>query len=356
MTRMRDTDAKDRALTKPVDSASKEQDQRTAQPKPRTPALRRVTVFGGSGFIGRQLVAVLRRNSVNVAVAVRDPDEGRSDVGGPDGGGPDGGKHAPPGSGDALTGSLDVIKADVTDFDSVVAAVAGADAIVNLVGILYEKGSQTFPRVHEQGAGNVARAAAAATVADLVHMSALGASATSTSAYARSKAAGEKAVRDAFPAATIMRPSVVFGPEDDFFNKFAKMARFSPALPLIGGGTTRFQPVYVGDVAQAFLAALAEPSRRGQTYELTGPRTYTFKQLLEVLLETMSIRRVLMPLPFSIAEIEGSMLQFLPKPPLTRDQVELLKSDNVAGGQQPGLAELGIEATPLEKVLPSYLG
>ncbi len=327
-------------MNKPVESAATEQEQRTSEPQPQPPAQRRVTVFGGSGFIGRQLVAALRRDGINVAVAVRHPDA----VGQP-----------AARSDENLSGSLDVIAGDVTDFDAVVGAVAGSDAIINLVGILYEKGSQTFPRVHEQGAGNVARAAAANTVTDLVHMSALGASATSSSKYARSKAAGEKVVREAFPAATIMRPSVVFGPEDDFFNKFAKMARLSPALPLIGGGSTRFQPVYVGDVARAFLAALTDPKYRGQTFELTGPRTYTFKQLLEVLLETMSKRRILMPLPYSIAEIEGRMLEFLPKPPLTRDQVELLKSDNVADGQHPGLADLGIEPTPLEKILPSYL-
>ena len=235
-------------------------------------------------------------------------------------------------------------------------AVAGADAVINLVGILYEKGPQTFPRIHEHGAGNVARAAKAAGVGRLVHMSALGASPSSSSAYARTKAAGENVVREAFPEATIVRPSIVFGPDDDFFNKFAKIARYSPALPLIGGGDTRFSPVFVDDVAQAFRAVLDDPERQGEVYEMVGPRTYTFKQLMQLMLDTMGIRRFFVPLPFYVAELEGAVLEALPKPPLTRDQVQLLKSDNVAGGHRPGLPELGIEPTALETVLPTYIG
>lgn len=315
-------------------------EQQTAEGGERVPAMRRVTVFGGSGFIGRQLVRTLRRDNAAVAVAARHPEAA---------------ERAVSRAADSSAGSVTVVRADVTDFDTIVAAVAGADAVINLVGILYEKGAQTFPRVHEQGAANVARAAKKAGVSRLVHMSALGASPTSTSAYARSKAAGEVAVRDAFPEATIIRPSIVFGPEDDFFNRFAGFAKYSPALPLIGGGTTRFQPVYVGDVANAFAAALAAPEHQGKTFELVGPRTYTFKELMELMLATMGSRRFLVPVPFVVAELEGSLLEILPKPPLTRDQVELLKSDNVAGGHEPGLEALGIEPTALEAVLPSYL-
>ena len=163
-------------------------------------------------------------------------------------------------------------------------------------------------------------------------------------------------MREKFPAATIVRPSIVFGPDDDFFNRFAGVARYSPALRLSGGGATRFQPVYVKNVARAFTAILAASNCQGKTYELTGPRTYSFRQLMELVLATMRSRRFLMSIPFVVAEVEGTFLQLLPKPPLTRDQVELLKTDNVAGGNQPGLPELGIEPTALEGVLPSYVG
>lgn len=295
-------------------------------------------MFGGSGFIGSELVRTLRVAGMDVSVARR------SD-----------GRRAPE-AGDDRNGRLDFVTADITDAESVRSAVAGADAVINLVGILFEKGRQTFTRVHEQGARNVAEAAAAAGVGRLVQMSALGASPQSPSAYARSKAAGERAVRDAFPQATIMRPSIVFGPDDDFFNKFAGMARFSPALPLIGGGRTRFQPVYVGDVAHAFVVALDADSAAGKTYELAGPRTYSFRTLLQLMLDTMGTRRVLVPVPFFVAELQGTVLGHLPTPPLTRDQVELLKTDNVAGGQEPGLTELGIIPTAVEEILPSYLG
>jgi NADH dehydrogenase len=186
-------------------------------------------------------------------------------------------------------------------------------------------------------------------------MSALGASPASESEYARTKAAGEKAVREVFAEAVIVRPSIVFGPEDDFFNKFAGIASMSPALPLIGGGKTRFQPVFVEDVAAAFAAILADPATSGKTYELGGPQIYTFRELMELLLEHMGRRRLLLPLPFVAADAQAYVLEWLPKPPLTRDQVALLKSDNVLGGQEPGLRDLGIEPTPLESVLPTYI-
>lgn len=303
------------------------------------PAVRKVTLFGGSGFIGRRVVRALHDGGAHVRVAARHPGPSNTS-------GAQAGKDHPD----------EVVEADVTDFESVGRAVGGADAVINLVGILYEKGSQTFEKIHEEGARNVARAASAAGVGSLIHMSALGASTESPSKYARSKAMGEQAVREAFPSATVIRPSIVFGPEDDFFNMFAGMARFSPALPLIGGGATKFQPVYVDDVGRAFAAILADPDHQDKTYELAGPKTYSFKELLRLTLDTMGARRFLVPVPFFVAQLEGAVLEYLPKPPLTRDQVELLKTDNVASGEHPGLADLGIEPTALEGVLPSYIG
>ncbi|MGZ8995345.1 MAG: complex I NDUFA9 subunit family protein [Rhodospirillales bacterium] len=296
-----------------------------------------VTIFGGSGFIGRRLVARLVEAGARVKVAVRDPTTSAM---------------APAAKG---AGSVETIKASITDDEAVLAAVAGSNAVVNLVGILYEGGGQTFVGVHVDGARRIATAAKAAGIRRLVHTSALGASAGSPSQYARTKAAGEDAVREAFPEASIVRPSIVFGPEDDFFNRFATMAKISPALPLIGGGTTRFQPVYVDDVAAAIARLLEDETTAGQTYELGGPGVYTFKELLEMLLRLKKIARALIPVPFFLAEIPGSVLQMLPTPPLTRDQVELLKTDNVLGGAMPGLAALGITPTPLEAVLPTYL-
>jgi NADH dehydrogenase len=295
-----------------------------------------VTMFGGTGFIGRRLVARLLEAGATVKLAARDPKSMTlpSTKGG---------------------GSVEPVMASLADEVAVAAAVAGSTAVVNLVGILYEHGEQTFAAVHVEGARRIAAAAKAAGVGRLVHTSALGASASSRSAYARSKAAGEAAVREAFPEASIIRPSIVFGPEDDFFNRFATMAKLSPALPLIGGGTTRFQPVYVDDVAAAVMNVLQDAGTAGQTYELGGPDVHSFKELLEMLLRLKKLSRALVPIPFFLAEVQGSFLQMLPTPPLTRDQVELLKSDNVLSGGLPGLADLGITPTPLEAVLPTYL-
>jgi NADH dehydrogenase len=295
-----------------------------------------VTMFGGTGFIGRRLVARLLEAGATVRLAVRDPKP----------------VNLPSGKGG---GSVEMVMASLGDETSVAAAVAGSTAVVNLVGILYEHGEQTFAAVHVDGARRVAAAAKAAGVGRLVHTSALGASASSRSSYARTKAAGEAAVREAFPEASIVRPSIVFGPEDDFFNRFATMAKLSPALPLIGGGTTRFQPVYVDDVAAAIVALLQDPGTAGQTYELGGPDVHSFKELLEMLLRLKKLSRALVPIPFFLAEVQGSFLQMLPTPPLTRDQVELLKTDNVLSGTLPGLADLGVTPTPLEAVLPTYL-
>jgi NADH dehydrogenase len=238
------------------------------------------------------------------------------------------------------------------------AAMRDASLAINLVGILFERGRQRFEAVQASGAGQVARAAAA-TGARVIHVSALGADAHSPSAYARSKAEGEKAVLAAAKDAVILRPSVVFGPEDDFFNRFAAMARVLPALPLIGGGQTRFQPVYVGDVAEAIAAAVEGKARAGATYELGGPEVRSFRELMEYVLAVTERKRALLPLPFPLAKLQASLLQFLPKPPLTPDQVELLRADNIVSEQAAvdgrTLAGLGLAPTPIEAIVPSYL-
>lgn len=295
----------------------------------------RATVFGASGFIGRYVVRRLAAEGAQVVAAVRHPD------------------HAlflkPMGN----VGQITPVRASVTDDESARAAIAGSDVVINLVGILYEHGRQTFEAVHRDGAGRVARLAAEAGAARLVQVSAIGADPAAAANYARTKGEGEVAVREAFPAATILRPSIVFGPEDDFFNRFAAMARVAPALPLIGGGTTRFQPVYVDDVAEAAMRALADPATAGQTYELGGPTVYSFADLMRLMLREIGRRRLLVPVPFGIARLKAWFLEKLPVPPLTRDQLLMLEHDNVAQG--PGLAELGVRATPVEAVLPMYL-
>jgi NADH dehydrogenase len=296
-----------------------------------------VTIFGGSGFIGRYLVQRLARHGWIIRVAVRRPERALF--------------LKPMGA----IGQITPIAANLRHEASVAAAVAGADAVVNLVGVLYDRRPQSFAAVHVEGAGRVARAAHAAGVRRYVHMSALGADPASPASYGRSKAAGEAAVRAAFPEAGIARPSIVFGPEDDFFNRFAGLARYSPALPLIGGGKTRFQPVYVGDVADALARLVEDPATTGKTYELGGPSTYTFRELLEYLLREIGRRRLLLPLPFAAAMLQAAFLEWLPRPPLTRDQVRLLERDNVVSANALTLADLGIQPTALELVVPSYV-
>ncbi|HXV23522.1 MAG TPA: complex I NDUFA9 subunit family protein [Alphaproteobacteria bacterium] len=295
------------------------------------------TIFGGGGFIGRYLVQRLARAGWRIRVPARNPDAALF--------------LKPLGD----VGQIVPMAANIRDEPSVRRAVEGAGAVVNLVGILSESRRQSFDAVHRAGAGRIAHAAADLGAERLLHVSALGADPQSLSAYARSKAAGEAAVRGAFPDATIFRPSIVFGPEDDFFNRFARMARLLPALPLIGGGRTRFQPVYVGDVADALMAALADPKAKGQIYELGGPQTYSFRELMEILLVEIRRRRLLVPIPFPLAALQGALLGLLPNPPLTRDQVKLLKRDNVVSGLFAGLVELGVRPTALEAVIPGYL-
>ncbi len=296
-----------------------------------------VTVFGGSGFIGRYLIGRLARQGWIVRVAVRRPSRA--------------GFLKPMGD----VGQITPIRAPIQDQTAVESAVAGADAVINLVGILYERRHQTFTAVHDRGAQTVAAASATAGVGRLVQVSALGADPHSTADYARSKGTGEAAVRATFPETVILRPSVVFGPEDGFFNRFAEMARISPVLPLIGGGMTRFQTVYVGDVADAIAKSVSDPVCAGRTYELGGPHIYTFKELMELLLRQIHRRRLLVHWPFAMAELQAIFFELLPVPPLTRDQVRMLRHDSVVAEAALSLADLGIAATAAEVILPTYL-
>ncbi len=301
------------------------------------PSAKLVAVFGGSGFLGRHIVRALARDGWRVRVGVRHPNTANF--------------LRPMGR----VGQIQIVKANLPDGDDIATMMRDADAAINLVGILFESGTQRFRRLHAEGAGAVARAAAHFGLARLIHFSALGANADSPSAYARSKADGEIRVRAAFPEATIIRPSVVFGPEDDFFNRFAQLARMSPALPLIGGGHTRFQPVYAGDVAQATLAVINNPATAGRLFELGGPEVMTLKRVMQLVLQQTHRRRLLISLPFAIAKLQAAFLGLLPNPLLTIDQVRLLETDNVVKPDTAGLADLGISPTAAEAILPTYL-
>ena len=300
-----------------------------------------VAVFGGSGFVGRHVVQALARRGYRVRVAVRRPNAAQF--------------LRPMG----VVGQVEPVQANIRDDASVSSAVAGADAVVNLVGILHQSGKQKFAAVQAEGAARVARTAAAAGISSFVQISAIGADAESPSAYARSKAEGEAGVRAAMPGAVILRPSIVFGPEDDFFNRFAALARLSPVLPLIGGGLTRFQPVYVKDVAEAVARVLERPDVAGRTYEIGGPEIATFRELMERMLREIGRSRLLVPLPFALARLQAVFLQLLPKPLLTVDQVRMLAVDNVvsdaAKAEGRTLEGLGIQPTAMAAILQSYL-
>ena len=300
-----------------------------------------VTVFGASGFLGRHVVLALARRGYRIRAAVRRPDLA---------------EHLQPLGG---VGQIMPVQANLRYRWSVDRAVEGADAVVNLVGILYQSGRQSFDAVQGFGPRAIAEAARAAGLNGIVHVSAIGADAASPAAYARTKAAGEAGVLETLPDSVILRPSIVFGPEDDFFNRFAAMARMSPVLPLVGGGVTKFQPVYVGDVAAAIAKAVDGGCKPGTVYELGGPEVKSFKECLELMLEITRRKRLLLPLPFGAAEMQARVLQLLPKPLLTVDQVKMLRVDNVvsAAAEAEGrtLAGLGINPSSLAAILPSYL-
>jgi uncharacterized protein YbjT (DUF2867 family) len=297
-----------------------------------------IVVFGGGGFLGRRLVDRLTAEGMTVRVAVRHPDHARFDLRSMDF--------------DRVT----VIPADVCDRASVAAALAGADAAVNAVSTYVEKGGVTFQAVHVRGAENVAREAAAAGVARLVLVSGIGADLDSRSPYIRARGSGELVVRQAFPGATIVRPGAMFGPGDALFGTLADLARLLPILPLIGGGYTRLQPVFVEDVAEAIASILGDPETVGRTYELAGPRVYTLRELVSMTLYLMGKWRLLIPVPFAMAEAQARLFELLPNPPLTTGQVDLLKADNVASGSLPGFQELKIQPKPVEQVVSTYIG
>lgn len=301
-----------------------------------------VTIFGGSGFLGRHIVRALAKRGYRIRVAVRRPDLAfhLQPLGNP--------------------GQISFVQANLRFRNSVNAAVKGSDVVINCVGILFDKGRNTFDAVQDFGARAVAEATRAEG-AKLVHISAIGADAESDSVYARTKGRAELAIKEILPDAIIMRPSIIFGQEDNFFNKFAEMARFAPFLPLIGGGHTEFQPVFAGDVAEAVAQSVDGSLEGGKTYELGGPEILTFREILEMILAEIDRKKPLVPLPFGIASLIGSIASLVPfvDPPLTSDQVTLLKSDNVvsqnAADEGRTLDGMGIHPTLASAILPSYL-
>ncbi|MDB2437359.1 complex I NDUFA9 subunit family protein [Hellea sp.] len=301
-----------------------------------------ITVFGGSGFLGKYVIRELVKEGWRVRVPVRRPHTAQElkVIGN--------------------VGQVQLVQANLRFEKSVERAVAGSDAVINLVALLFEEGKQSFESLHVRGAETLAKAAAAQGIANFVQVSAIGADAQSDSDYARTKAEGEDAVRAAVPTADIMRPSIIFGAEDQFFNRFASMTQFAPALPLLGGGDTKFQPVYVGDVAQA-IAKVATQGTSGKTYELGGPRTYSFKELMQFMLKTIDRKRFLAPVPWFAANMMGfageisGMAPFV-KPFLTRDQVKNLKVDNVVSDEALSFTDLGISLETIEAIVPTYLG
>lgn len=304
-----------------------------------------VTVFGASGFVGRHVVRELASRGWRVRAAVRQPMNANY--------------LRPLGK----MGQIDIVQANVRYRPSITGALEGASAVVNLAGTFDTGGQNSMEGVQVMGARNVAEMAANAGITNVVHISAIGADAKSDSVYARTKAGGENAFREYTPDATILRPSVIFGPQDDFFNRFAAMTKTSPALPLIGGGKTRFQPVYVDDVADAVANALESDDAKGKTYELGGPEIMSFKELMELMLKIIGRKRILMPLPFPVASLIGQLSQIAAivpfvQAPITPDQVKMLKTDNIVGisdDETGTIEDLGIRPETMEAILPTYL-
>ena len=305
------------------------------------PTDRLITIIGGSGFVGRHIVRALARRGYRIRVACRRPDLA--------------GHLQPLGN----TGQIMAVQANVRYPASLAAACEGAYAVINLTGVLHSAGTQSFEAIHAFGAEASAKAAKAARARLFIQMSAIGADAASSSAYARSKAEGEARARASFPGAIVLRPSIVFGPEDDFFNRFAEMARFSPFLPLIGGGETKFQPVFAGDVGEAVARLVDTGEADGKTYELGGPEAFSFRQLMQFTLDTIGRSRALLPLPWGVAKVQAAIMGLMPKPLLTLDQVELLRHDNVvseeARREQRTLPGLDVTPQGIEGIVPGYL-
>ncbi|TAH37775.1 MAG: complex I NDUFA9 subunit family protein [Alphaproteobacteria bacterium] len=297
----------------------------------------KIVVFGGSGFIGRYVVKRLAALGAVIAVPTRNVEKAKflrtfGDV-----------------------GQIAPIACEISNEASLRAVIKNADAVINLPGILFESGKSKFDSVHHKIPMNIAAISRECGVKTLVHISAIGADENSNSAYARSKAKGERAVAREYSGAVILRPSIVFGPEDNFFNLFAGMAQLFHMLPLIGGGQTKFQPVYVGDVADAVVAAIFNDAARGKIYELGGPKIYTFAELMQIMLRQTGQKACLISVPFWWAKVKAAFLQLMPRPLLTIDQVRMLEKDNLVGGSVLKLKDLGITPTALEVILPSYL-
>ncbi len=296
-----------------------------------------VAVVGGTGFLGRHVVKQLADAGYTLRVVARRAPEA---------------VHLKP---LGVPGQITLIPTDITQPKHLAAAIQGVDVVVNLVGILFERGRQQFSALHAQGAESLAKIAKQQGVKTFISISAIGVDKSVNAKYARTKATGEKAVRSAFPEATILRPSILFGPEDNFFNQFARLGAISPVLPLIGGGRTKFQPVYAGDVARAVLAVLQRPDAAGKTYELGGPEVMNFRDVLETIARITGNTPCLVPLPFDLAMAGALLTEWLPTPPLTRDQVRMLQSDNVVSPGMLTLADLGIQPTHPDLILPTYL-
>ena len=296
-----------------------------------------VTVFGGSGFLGRQIVKHLAEAGYRVRVAVRHPDRATFLSGfGPD-------------------GRIELVRADVWNEATVARAVEGSASVVNTVGHYVEKGGATFDSVHGQGALHVARQAKQAGAERLVHISGVGAHPESPSPYVRARGIGETLVKEAFDGVTILRPSVIFGPGDSFLNTLARMTRQSPIMPLFGAGSTRLQPVFVGNVAEACIRLLADLSTRGRVYELGGPRIYTYRELVRLVHDRVAGRALMVPCPFLVWDVLAAAMATHPNPPLTRDQVTLMKRDNVVDGQASTLDDLGIRPVSVEEAMPTCI-
>ena len=296
-----------------------------------------IAIFGAGGFIGKHLMRQLTKLDYRVKVATRNPYLK--------------GYLKPLGN----PGQIELFKTNIFDTEGVKQVLENCDLVINLCGILYETRKQKFNQIHSQFPYLLSNLCNELGIQNLIHVSALGIKEKHQSLYMQSKLEGEKNIQDTFKPSVILRPSVVFGPEDKFFNTFASLAQFSPALPLIGGGKTKFSPIYVGDVAKAIVKALELNNSDPKIYELGGPENYSFKELMEVLLSEIKKKRFLISIPFGAAKFQSYFLQMMPKPLLTPDQVELLKHNNITSGEHPTLEDLGITGTPIKSILPKYI-
>ena len=296
-----------------------------------------IAVIGGTGFIGRQIVEVLARQGARIKVLARNADRA---------------KFLKP-MGDV--GQISITSGSALDDDALNTIIEGCDTVINTIGILAESGSQRFNALQAELPARIGKMAKAHKVKNIVHLSAIGADLNSASVYARTKAQGEEGLLAEFPKAVILRPSLVFGAGDGFFNRFASMAVLAPGLPVIGGGKNKVQPVYVGDVAEAVLAALTQKGTAGKIYELGGPEVMTFRQAMEYIIKQIKRRRMLLPIPHGVMTLAATAMSVLPSAPVTRDQLKLLKVDNIASADRPGLDDLGIQPTPIDLIVPSYL-